>query len=233
MSETISKRERVSRLIQRAGLASNNQAQALCTSGAVSIDGAPIFDWGARAEPHNVVTVNGVVVPWIDGSRDRDPRYYGPRKAWRYHCSPDRHIPPDDSHSIGRFKDRGLHLRTGSLEISDQVREGVRHAPKVYTAKIFGDVLAADIDAVASGTHNGQHFKPAEVRLRGQSANNTYVTVKTTSGKCQGLMCVFAGRVSNVKRVQIGSVVLGDLKPGEREEVDVDALLAEFGSPTE
>ena len=122
---------------------------------------------------------------------------------------------------VGRldYQSEGLLLLTNDGEFSHLILRGGHRAPKTYLVKINGTPSAADLERFREGVVlDGRRTLPAQIRPAGRAAANPWFQVTLVEGRPNQIRRMFHRMgflVEKLKRVQVGPLSLGSLKPGE------------------
>jgi len=224
--------ERLQKIIARAGLASRRQAEQWITAGRVSVDGKVVRELGTRADPaRSHIVVNGRAL--------RPPgqflylMLYKPRGCVTTLSDPE-HRPtvmdflkgiPGRVYPVGRldYHTEGLLLVTNDGEFANHILSAASGIPKSYWVKVSGEPEAESLNKLREGISlDGRKTLPARIRPlppqgRKESANPWYEVV-LREGRQNQIRRMFAQighPVRKLKRMRIGKLSLGDLKPGE------------------
>jgi 23S rRNA pseudouridine2605 synthase len=131
---------------------------------------------------------------------------------------------------VGRldYHSEGLLLLTNDGELANALTSASSHIPKTYLVKINGPLTTGQEQEFREGIPlSGRRTAPAGLKLV-HRAENPWYEVRLIEGRKNQIREMFKsfGRlVEKLKRVKIGSLELGSLKPGEfrhlsREEVE-------------
>jgi 23S rRNA pseudouridine2605 synthase len=121
---------------------------------------------------------------------------------------------------VGRldYHSEGLLLLTNDGELANAVMSAATHLPKTYLVKANGPLTAEQEQQFRQGVPiSGQRTLPAGLKLI-RSAENPWYEVRLFEGRNQQIRLMFKhfGRlVEKLRRVRIGPVELGSLKPGQ------------------
>lgn len=227
---------RLDQLLANLGYCSRREARAWIQAGRVTVRGAVVDDFGAKADASDV-RVDGAPLDHPAGlllllhkptglvcSHDEreGPNVYSllpPR--WR------ARNPPVTS--IGRLdKDTsGLLLLTDQSELVHRLTSPKHKVPKVYRATVNADLTPALIPLFAGGTLQLQDEKspcaPAELKI----ILPREAELTLTEGRYHQVRRMFASQgaeVLTLHRARFGHLELGDLAPGQWRELPPDAF---------
>lgn len=225
---------RLDQLLASLGYCSRRDARDWIASGAVTVGGVEADDFGAKANPADVL-VDGEPLDHPDGlllllnkplglvcshdSREGPNVYSLFPERWR------RRNPQVTS--VGRLdKDTsGLLLLTDQSALVHRLTSPKHKVPKIYRAALDRDVSADLIPVLASGTlrldEDETPCAPAELRLI--SPREAELTL--TEGRYHQVRRMFAAcgaTVLTLHRTHFGALDLGDLAPGTWRELPLD-----------
>lgn len=223
--------DRIAKVIARAGICSRREAEVLIAAGRVALDGETV------KTPATKVGVNQVVS--VDGEPLGEP---APARLWRYHkpsglvtthkdpqgrptvfANLPKHLPRVVS--IGRldFNSEGLLLLTNDGDIARRLELPAGGWTRRYRVRLFGKVAQADLDKLAEGvTVDGVRYGPIVADLERSKGVYSWATVTLKEGKNREVKRVMESlglKVARLIRVQFGPFHLGQLKPGQVEEI--------------
>ena len=121
---------------------------------------------------------------------------------------------------VGRldFHSEGMLLLTNDGLLANAILSAATHLPKTYLVKINGPLTAEQEEQFRHGLPiSGQRTRPAGLKLV-RRAENPWYEVRLFEGRNQQIRLMFKhlGRlVEKLRRVKIGPIELGPLKPGE------------------
>lgn len=239
--------DRIAKVIARAGLASRREAEQLILQGRVSVNGKTINSPALNVTASDKVVVNGKVV----GTPD-EPR------LWLYHkpvglvtTTKDEQgrptifdkLPEDMPRvmSVGRLdlNSEGLLLLTNDGGIKRKLELPSTGWLRKYRVRIKGAPTDETLEPLRKGmVIDGERFQPMIVTLDRQQGANAWLTVGLREGKNREIRRAMADlglTVNRLIRISYGPFQLGQLKPGEVEElrrkVVRDQLGLDAGSP--
>lgn len=227
---------RLDQLLANLGYCSRREARAWIQAGRVTVRGAVVDDFGAKANPDDVR---------VDGEPPDHPAglLLLLHKPVGLVCSHDERegpnvyslLPPrwrarnPSVTSIGRLdKDTsGLLLLTDQSELVHRLTSPRHKVPKTYRATVSAGLPATLIPLFASGTLLLKDEKapcaPAELRII--SPREAELTL--TEGRYHQVRRMFASQgaeVLTLHRARFGHLELGDLAPGQWRELPLDAF---------
>ena len=219
--------ERLQKILAGVGVASRRKAEALIVEGRVTLNGKTITELGTKA----------------DIERDHikvDGRLLRPVKHLVYIAlnKPDSVVTTasDPQHRttvmdllqglkirvypVGRldYHSDGLLLLTNDGEFANTIISAKSHIPKTYYVKIKGILTLESEEKFRTGIPlSGKRTAPAGLKLI-RKGDNPWYEVTLIEGRNQQIRIMFkhlGHLVEKLRRVRIGPVELGKLKPGE------------------
>ncbi len=223
-------RERLQKIIARAGITSRRKAETLILEGRVKVNGRIVKELGVKADPEeDLIEVDGEPVKL----KKKRPYYILLYKPRGYISSvEDQFGRPTVLSLLGRdVKERvypvgrldydaeGVLLITNDGELANKLIHPRYQVPKTYHVKVKGVPDEKDINKLRKGVYLREgKTKPAEVRVLGRARENTWVEITVTEGRYRLIkrMCWNVGHpVCRLKRVRFAGLGPGRLKPGE------------------
>lgn len=238
---TIMPLERLQKIIAAAGIASRRKAEALITSGQVTVNGQVVTQLGAKADPErDHIKVGGTLL------RGPEPHTYlmlnKPRGFVTTVTDPEGRPTVMDLlkgirervYPVGRldYASEGLLLLTNDGELAQKLMHASSHVPKTYLVKVSGRPTEQAINKLRRGVRiggdaglKGRMVKavrtaPAKVRLV-RDALNPWYEVTLIEGRNRQVRRMFeeiSHQVEKIKRVRYGPLEL-DLPPGELRQL--------------
>ncbi len=240
--------ERLQKIIAAAGVTSRRKAEELITGGAVQVNGAPVTELGAKADPErDHIRVNGKL---LQGPERR--RYYMLNKPRGYVTTVS---DPEGRPTVMQFFERvknagrvypvgrldylseGLLLMTNDGELANLLTKASTHVEKTYLVKVSGRPSEEAIEQLRTGVmiEKGRYgaregrvmTAPAEIKLL-KDAENPWYEMVLIEGRNRELRKMFeevGHHVEKIRRVGFGPLVL-DLPPGELRELDEREIAA-------
>jgi 23S rRNA pseudouridine2605 synthase len=219
--------ERLQKILSQAGVASRRHAEEMIREGRVTVNGAVITELGSKAD----LEADHIKV---DGRLIHAPKrlvYIAlnkPTATVTTVTDPQNRATVMDLlrgvkarvYPVGRldYHSEGLLLLTNDGELANAVMSAATHLPKTYLVKSNGALTAEQEQQFREGIPiSGQRTLPAGLKLV-RSAENPWYEVRLFEGRNQQIRLMFKhfGRlVEKLKRVRIGPIELGPLKPGQ------------------
>jgi 23S rRNA pseudouridine2605 synthase len=130
---------------------------------------------------------------------------------------------------VGRldYHSEGLLLLTNDGEMANAIMSSATHLPKTYLVKVNGALSSEQEERFRRGVPiSGRRTLPAGMKLV-QAAENPWYEVRLFEGRNNQIRIMFKhfGRlVEKLKRVRIGPLELGALKPGQYRYLDTEEV---------
>ena len=219
--------ERLQKILSRAGIASRRKAEQMIQEGRVTVNGAPVTVLGSKADlDRDHIKVDGKLL--------RAPRRLisialnKPNNVVTTVSDPQGRLTVMDLlhgvkqrvYPVGRldYHSEGLLLLTNDGDLAHALMAAATHVPKTYLVKINGPLTPEQEQEFRAGVPlSGRRTAPAGLKLV-QDAPNPWYEVRLIEGRKNQIREMFKhfGRlVEKLKRIRIGFLELGTLKPGE------------------
>ena len=235
------KKERIAKVIARAGIASRRDAEKLILDGKVKVNGVLITSPALNVSEEDKIEVAGKALAPKEEVR-----------IWRYnkraglitsHKDPEGRptvfeaLPAGLPRviSVGRldFNSEGLLLLTNDGEAARFMESPATAWKRRYRVRVHGMVTDDIIARLAKGvTIDGVRYGAAEVVLDKQQRTNSWLTVTIQEGKnreIRKMMDFFGLKVTRLIRVSYGPFPLGNLPVGEIKEVPGKIVREQLG----
>jgi 23S rRNA pseudouridine2605 synthase len=228
--------ERLQKILSQAGVTSRRHAEQLMMEGRVVVNGAVVTQLGSKADfERDHIKVDGRLL--------RPPKHlvyialHKPTATVSTVSDPENRDTVMDLirgvkervYPVGRldYHSEGLLLFTNDGDLANAVMSAATHLPKTYLVKINGALTADQEQRFREGVPlSGRRTMPAGLKLIRQ-AENPWYEVKLHEGRNNQIRIMFKhfGRlVEKLKRVRIGPVDLGPIKPGQFRYLDPDEV---------
>ena len=219
--------ERLQKILSRAGAASRRKAEHLILEGRVTVNGAAVIEMGSKADlDRDHIRVDGKLLH--SPKRLAYIALHKPNNCVTTVTDPEGRPTVMDLlrgvkervYPVGRldYHSEGLLLLTNDGDLANAITSAATHLAKTYLVKINGTLTAEQEQAFRDGLPiEGRRTAPAGLRLAHRAANPWY-EVRLFEGRKNQIRLMFkhSGRlVEKLKRVKIGPLDLGPLKPGE------------------
>jgi 23S rRNA pseudouridine2605 synthase len=229
--------ERLQKILSQAGVASRRQSEKIIVEGRVTVNGARITELGSKADlDHDHIKVDGKLL--------RPPKHqiylamYKPNNTVTTVSDPEGRTTVMDLlrgvkervYPVGRldYHSEGLLLFTNDGDLANSIMSAATHLPKTYVVKVNGTLTSDQEEKFRTGVPlSGRRTLPAGLKLI-HAAENPWYEVKLVEGRNNQIRTMFkhfGHLVEKLKRVKIGPIEIGPLKPGQfrhlsEEEVD-------------
>jgi len=219
--------ERLQKILSQAGIASRRQAEKIIVEGRVVVNGATVTELGSKADiERDHIKVDGKLI--------HAPKHqlyivlYKPNNTMTTVNDPEGratvmdllHGLKERVYPVGRldYHSEGLLLLTNDGELANAITSAATHLPKTYVVKVNGALTVDQEQKFREGVPiDGRRTLPAGLRMVRTGVNPWY-EVKLFEGRNHQIRMMFKhfGRlVEKLRRVRIGPIELGPLKPGE------------------
>lgn len=218
--------ERLQKILSQAGVASRRQAEKIIVEGRVAVNGTVVTELGSKADfERDHIKVDGRLL--------RPPKHlvylalYKPNNTVTTVSDPEGrttvmellHGLKERVYPVGRldYHSEGLLLLTNDGELANSIMSAATHLPKTYVVKVNGSLTTEQEQKFRDGVPlSGRRTRPAGLKLL-QPAENPWYEVKLYEGRNQQIRLMFKHfgyLVEKLRRVRIGPIELGPLKPG-------------------
>lgn len=219
--------ERLQKILATAGVASRRKAEQLIVEGRVAVNGKVVTELGTKADfEKDHIKVDGKLL------RDTPEHIYialnKPDSFMSTVHDPQQRPTVLDLlpglrtrvYPVGRldYHSQGLILLTNDGEFANAILAAKSHVPKTYLVKIKGSLTLEEEEQFRTGIPlSGIRTAPAGLRLI-RRGDNPWYEVTLIEGRNQQIRTMFkhfGHLVEKLKRISIGNVHLGSLKPKE------------------
>ena len=235
------KRERIAKVIARSGLCSRRDAEVLIGEKRVSVNGTVIESAALDVSPSDKVLVDGK--PLAVREPPRLWRYHKPKGRVTTHKDPEGRptvfeaLPEELPRliSVGRldFNTEGLLLLTNDGDLARHLELPSTGWARRYRVRAFGQIEQSKLDELAGGLRTGGvNYGPIEATLEREQGDNVWITLSIREGKnreVRRIMEHLGLTVNRLIRISFGPFVLGELEPGQIEEVKTSILKDQLG----
>jgi len=218
--------ERLQKILSRAGAASRRRAEQMILEGRVAVNGSVVTELGSKADA-------GRDHVRVDGKLLHMPRrlvyvvLHKPNNCVTTVTDPQGratvmdllHGVKERVYPVGRldYHSEGLLLLTNDGELANAITSASTHLAKTYLVKVNGSLKAEQEQAFREGIPiEGKRTAPAGLKLT-HRAENPWYEVRLFEGRKNQIRAMFKHfglLVEKLKRVKIGPLDLGPLKPG-------------------
>jgi 23S rRNA pseudouridine2605 synthase len=218
--------ERLQKILSQAGIASRRQAERIIVEGRVAVNGQVVTELGSKADfERDHIKVDGRLIH--PPKRLVYIALYKPNNTVTTVSDPQGRTTvmellrgvKERVYPVGRldYHSEGLLLLTNDGELANEILSAATHLPKTYVVKVNGSLTLDEEQKFRDGVPlSGRRTMPAGLKLL-QAAENPWYEVKLFEGRNQQIRLMFKhfGRlVEKLRRVRIGPIELGPLKPG-------------------
>lgn len=222
-----SSKQRLQKVLARAGVASRRAAERLIAEGRVKVGGKAVRELGTRVDAEtDLIEVDGRRIvaeplayvlfhkPREVVSTMRDPAGRPAVSDYVRGVGP-RVVP------VGRldYQTSGVLLLTNDGELARKLMHPSTHVTKEYLLKVQGVVGEAELQRFRQSISiGGAWTQPAEVAQTRRSGDKTWLTVALREGKNRQIrrLAEHAGcRVMRLSRTRFAGVTVAGLRPGE------------------
>lgn len=231
---------RIQKIIADSGYCSRRKAEELISSGMVTVNDRGC-SLGDKADPRNdLIRVGDDVI----SAQNTEKRYIILNKPRGYVTTmadeKGRKIAADlltgvqeRVYPVGRLdrNSEGLLIFTNDGEFANDIMHPSRHVSKTYRVTIDGRVDEEQLSALSSGVQldDGAVTLPCTVEVLVEEPTRTVLRFVIKEGRNRQIrrMCEAVGlQVGRLRRVAVGGVKLGMLKPGEFRDLTKEELRA-------
>jgi 23S rRNA pseudouridine2605 synthase len=228
--------ERLQKILSQAGIASRRQAEKIIVEGRVVVNGATVTELGSKADiDRDHIKVDGKLI--------HAPKHqlyivlYKPNNTMTTVSDPEGratvmdllHGLKERVYPVGRldYHSEGLLLLTNDGELANAITSAATHLPKTYVVKVNGALTVDQEQKFREGVPiDGRRTLPAGLRMV-RTGDNPWYEVKLFEGRNHQIRMMFKhfGRlVEKLRRVRIGPIELGPLKPGEFRHLSTEEV---------
>ena len=230
---------RIQKMIADSGYCSRRKAETLISQGRVKLNGRPV-KLGDKCGFKDIITVDGerLYMP-----RKKNFVYIMLNKPRGYVTTVsdelDRRCVMDllDSveervYPVGRLdrNSEGLLLFTNDGEFANSIMHPSRHIAKTYRVTVRPDISDEQLVRLSEGVEiDGRKTLPASVVVKEKQQGRVVLLITIKEGRNRQIrkMCEAVGlEVARLRRISIGPLKLGMLKPSAWRELTADELRA-------
>lgn len=233
--------ERIAKVLSRAGIASRREAERMIELGQVKVNGQVITSPALNVTGADKITVNGA--PVAEAEPARLWLYYKPEGLVTSNSDEKgretvfANLPPELPRvmSVGRLdlNSEGLLLLTNDGALKRRLELPATGWLRKYRVRINGNPTDADLEPLRRGIEvEGERFQPMLVGLDKIQGANAWLTIGLREGKNREIrraMNAIGLTVNRLIRISYGPFRLGDLNPGDVEEVRGRVLREQLG----
>jgi 23S rRNA pseudouridine2605 synthase len=234
-------RERIAKVMARAGLCSRREAEEWISGGRVSVNGRPIDSPALDVGPKDVILVDNKPLPARE--RTRLWLYHKPRGLVTTADDPEGrptvfdNLPPDLPRviSVGRLdiNTEGLLLLTNDGGLARVLGHPTTGWLRRYRVRAHGKTTQDALDDLRRGvTLDGIDYEPIVATLDRQKGDNCWLTMDLTEGKNREVKRILEHlglAVSRLIRISFGPFQLGELGEGAIDEIRTRQIRDQLG----
>ena len=233
--------DRIAKVLSRAGIASRREAERMIEAGLVTVNGKPITSPALNVLPSDKITVEGKPVGAAEAARLW--LYYKP-EGLVTSASDEKgretvfdNLPEDMPRvmSVGRLdlNSEGLLLLTNDGELKRRLELPSTGWLRKYRVRVKGNPTDVDLEPLRRGiTVDDERFQPMTVSMDRHQGANAWLTVGLREGRNREIrraMDHIHLTVNRLIRVSYGPFRLGEMEPGQVEEVRPKVLRDQLG----
>lgn len=210
-----------------AGIGSRRKCEELILAGRVEVDGRTVTELGTRVDPaRHKVHVDGTQLKW------KRRLYYlvnKPEGVVSTNDDPSGRtrvidlVPMEDDHvyTVGRLdrSSEGLILVTSDGELAHRLTHPRFGVEKTYVAQVAGVPEPEVLTRLRKGVHVAEALcRVNRIRVVGRQGQSTVLEIVLSEGRNREIRRILAKvghKVLRLKRIAIGPIELGALKPGD------------------
>ncbi|MDE6784589.1 MAG: rRNA pseudouridine synthase [Ruminococcus sp.] len=230
---------RIQKMIADSGFCSRRKADELISEGRVKLNGRPV-KLGDKCTFRDIITVDD---ERIRISRKKNYIYIMLNKPRGYvttvsdelnrRCVMDLLDDIDERvYPVGRLdrNSEGLLLFTNDGEFANSIMHPTRHISKTYRVTVRPDINDEQLVKLSGGVEiDGKTTLPANVVVKEKQQGRVVLLITIHEGRNRQIrkMCEAVGlEVARLRRISIGPLKLGMLKPGTWRELTAEELRA-------
>ncbi len=230
---------RIQKMIADSGVCSRRAAEQLISQGRVKLNGHPV-KLGDKCGFKDLITIDGerIFLP-----RKREFVYIMLNKPRGYVTTVsdelDRRCVMDlledveaRVYPVGRLdrNSEGLLLFTNDGDFANSIMHPSRHVSKTYRVTVRPDISDEQLVKLSEGVEiDGRKTLPATVVVKEKEAGRVVLLITIKEGRNRQIrkMCEAVGlEVARLRRISIGPLKLGMLRPGKWRELTAEELRA-------
>lgn len=221
------KRIRLNRYLADCGLGSRRKVESLITDGKISINGATSRDLAQTVDPStDQVSCEGKILKADDNKIYlilNKPAGYVVSQKDEYERKTIYNLLPEQFASLpyaGRLdkNSEGLLLLTNDGELIKRLTHPSHKVEKVYRVRVAPKLKRYAILALREGVEiEGGKTQSAQVYIKSENEESQLLKISITEGRkrqIRHMIEAVGSKVKNLRRVQFGPILLGDLPSG-------------------
>jgi 23S rRNA pseudouridine2605 synthase len=233
--------DRIAKVLSRAGIASRREAERMIELGEVSVNGKVITSPALNVTPSDKIMVRGQQISEPEPARLW--LYYKPEGLVTSEADEKGretvfdNLPPELPRvmSIGRLdlNSEGLLLLTNDGALKRRLELPSTGWLRKYRVRVNGNPMDPDLEPLRRGIEvEGERFQPMNVVIDRIQGANAWLTVGLREGKNREIRRAMAAinlTVNRLIRISYGPFRLGDMEPGQVEEIKGKVLRDQLG----
>ena len=219
-------RERLQKLIARAGVCSRRTAESLLTAGRVTVNGVAAHLGDKADADTDVIAIDGTAIAFAEPAvylMLNKPRGYVTTLSDELGRATAAELVADCGtrvFPVGRLdkESEGLLLFTNDGALMQAMTHPSHQVDKTYEVTVTGELEGAADRLSAVTELDGEPIMPAQVEIMERRQGQALLRVTIHQGKNRQIrrMCAQVGmQVTRLRRVSEDALTLGDLKPGQ------------------
>lgn len=230
---------RIQKLIADSGYCSRRKAEELISKGRVKLNGRPV-KLGDKASARDIITIDGerIYVPktkkfvYIMMNKPRGYVTTMSDELGRKCVNELLEGVNERVYPVGRLdrNSEGLLLFTNDGNFANGIMHPAKQIPKTYRVTVRPDINDEQLVALADGIDlDGKKTLPATVIVKDKEPGRVVLLMTIKEGRNRQIrrMCEAVGlEVARLRRISVGPLKLGMLKPGSYRELTSEELRA-------
>ncbi len=229
--------ERLNKVLAAAGVGSRRQCDELVRAGRVRVNDELVHDLGRKVGPEDRIVIDGQPVRrqrhvyWlVNKPKGYLSTNYDPAGRPRV-IDLALHVP-ERVYAVGRLDEEseGLMLLTNDGELAHRLMHPRFGVHKTYHAQVAGSPTNEDLFKLRKGVWISEgRVRAKRVRRIGKRGDSTFLEIVLAEGKnreIRRMLAKLGHKVMQLRRVAIGPVRLGKLRPGKARRPSADELRA-------
>lgn len=219
-------RERLQKLIARAGVCSRRSAESLLTAGRVTVNGVAAHLGDKADADTDVIAIDGTAIAFAEPAvylMLNKPRGYVTTLSDELGRATAAELVADCGtrvFPVGRLdkESEGLLLFTNDGALMQAMTHPSHQVDKTYEVTVTGELEGAADRLSAVTELDGEPIMPAQVEIMERREGQALLRVTIHQGKNRQIrrMCAQVGlQVTRLCRISEDALTLGDLKPGQ------------------
>lgn len=228
---------RLNRFLSQCGIASRRKADELISAKMISVNGRVIGELGTFIDPdEDTVLISGKKA--VQQKKRyiilNKPKFFLTTLAESEGKKPTvLNLITDINervYPVGRldYDSEGLLFLTNDGELANRIHHPRYEITKTYRARVKGQISEKYLKKIKEGaTLDGKFIRPDSIKTKNLENNSSQVVITFHEGKkhlVKNYLSYFGFPVERLKRIRIGNLKLGKLRPGSWRDLTVDEL---------